>query len=274
VLRFLILLGALFMRIALFSDIHGNPIALDAVLADIEAQGGVDAYWVLGDLVAIGPDPVGVLERLTELPNASFVRGNTDRYVVTGARPKPTPDEVIADSSLLPVFAEVMQSFAWTQGAVTSTNWLTWLAALPLEQRLLLPNGTQLLGVHASPGCDDGDGIHPALSETELHALLIDCNADLVCVGHTHWPLELRLDGVHLINLGSVSNPTSPDLRASYLILDADASGYRVYQRRVEYDHEAVIAALQWVRHPAAGFITRFMRGWYQYDWEQQSEKL
>ena len=47
------------MRLALFSDIHGNPIALDAVLADIAAEGGVNAYWVLGDLAAIGYDPVG-----------------------------------------------------------------------------------------------------------------------------------------------------------------------------------------------------------------------
>ena len=46
------------------SDIHGNPIALDAVLADIEATGGVDEHWVLGDIVALGHDPVGVLERL------------------------------------------------------------------------------------------------------------------------------------------------------------------------------------------------------------------
>ncbi len=52
------------MRIALLSDIHGNSIALEAVLEDIQAQGDVDAYWVLGDLAAIGYDPVGVLERL------------------------------------------------------------------------------------------------------------------------------------------------------------------------------------------------------------------
>jgi predicted phosphodiesterase len=42
------------MRIALLSDIHGNPVALDAVLADIEAQGGVDTYWILGDFSAMG----------------------------------------------------------------------------------------------------------------------------------------------------------------------------------------------------------------------------
>jgi predicted phosphodiesterase len=45
------------MRIALFSDVHGNSIALDAVLQDIQAQGGVDAYWVLGDLLGQNGPP-------------------------------------------------------------------------------------------------------------------------------------------------------------------------------------------------------------------------
>ncbi len=67
----------------------GNPIALDAVLADIEAKGSVDGYLVLGDLVAVGHDPAGVLERLVKLPGARFVQGNTDRYVVSGQRPYP-----------------------------------------------------------------------------------------------------------------------------------------------------------------------------------------
>jgi len=52
------------MRIALLSDIDGNAIALDAVLADIAALGGADEYGGLGDLMALGPQPVTVLERL------------------------------------------------------------------------------------------------------------------------------------------------------------------------------------------------------------------
>jgi hypothetical protein len=48
-------------RIAILADIHGNSIALDAALADIEAKGGVDAYWLLGDYAAIGFDPAGAL---------------------------------------------------------------------------------------------------------------------------------------------------------------------------------------------------------------------
>src|SRR4051794_20720534 len=100
------------MRLALLSDIHGNLIALNAVLADIQAQGGVDAFWVLGDLVAVGPQPVAVLERISQLPNVSAVRGNTDRYAATLDRPGPTANEVIADPSLLSIFAQVAHTFA------------------------------------------------------------------------------------------------------------------------------------------------------------------
>ena len=53
------------MRQAILSDIHGNPLALNAVLADRERQGEVDAWWVLGDFAALGYDPVLPLERRT-----------------------------------------------------------------------------------------------------------------------------------------------------------------------------------------------------------------
>jgi len=64
------------MRLAIFSDVHGNPVALDAVLDDIREHGGADGYWVLGDFMAMGVDPAAVLRRITALPNARFVRGN------------------------------------------------------------------------------------------------------------------------------------------------------------------------------------------------------
>jgi predicted phosphodiesterase len=249
------------MHIALLSDIHGNLIALEAVLADIQNAGGVDAYWILGDLVALGPDPVGVLERLAALPNVYCIRGNTDRYVVTGDRPPPAPTDVKARPELLPVLVEVAGTFAWTQGAVTAAGWLDWLAALPLEMREQLPDGTRFLGVHASPGTDDGPGIPPDISETDLQARLSGCDADLICVGHTHWPLDWRANNYHLINLGSLSNPLPPDLRASYAILQADAAGYQFHHRRVDYDPQAVITALQRLRHPGADFIIKHLRG-------------
>jgi predicted phosphodiesterase len=249
------------MLVALLSDIHGNLVALEAVLADIEQQGGVDAYWVLGDLVALGPDPVGVLERLITLPNVNVTRGNTDRYVCTGVRPQPTLAEAQANPTLVPRLVEVAGQFAWAQGAVTAAGWFEWLDALPLEWRVTLPDGTRFLGVHAAPGTDDGWGIHPDLTDEALLQLLEGCEADLICTGHTHQPLERRLDNYQVVNLGSVSNPLPPDLRASYVLLQADSHGCEITHRRVEYDRKKVILQLEKIRHPGRTFLTRHFRG-------------
>jgi predicted phosphodiesterase len=248
------------MNIALLSDIHGNSIALDAVLADIQARGGVDSFWVLGDLVALGHDPVGVLERLTALPHVQYVRGNTDRYVTMGDRPPPTFADVTADTSQIATLVEIAGTFAWTQGAITAAGWLDWLGRLPLELHVTLPDGTHVLGVHASPGRDDGLGIAPAMPDEEIMAALRGCTADLVCVGHTHRPMNRQVGQWHVANLGSVSNPPTAERRASYMLLRASEAGYRLEHCLVEYDRQAVIDALERMRHPGAGFIIRHLR--------------
>ena len=103
------------MRLAILSDIHGNPLALDAVLADIQSQGEVDAYWVLGDFAALGYDPVTPLEKITALSHASFTRGNTDRYVVTGDLPV-QPEKALEDPALLPAGHRGGKKFLLDQG--------------------------------------------------------------------------------------------------------------------------------------------------------------
>jgi len=199
------------MRIALFSDIHGNRIALDAVIADARSF-GVDAFCAVGDIAAIGPEPVSVLEVLVQLENITVVRGNTDRYIVTGEGPPPTLDQAQANPALIDLHARVKASFVWTRGFVTAAGWLEWFAELPIEARLPLEDGTQLLAVHASPGSDEGEGVHPGRSNAELAALLDDCAADVVCVGHTHEPVLRHIESTTVINLGCVSNPVAPDL--------------------------------------------------------------
>lgn len=250
------------MRLAILSDIHGNRLALDAVLTDIHAQGQVDAYWLLGDFVALGYDPVGVLEQVTTLPNAYFIRGNTDRYTATGEHPALLSLEKLqAEPAMVSRVLEMGRNFAWTQGFVTGAGWLDWLANLPLEVKTTLPDGTRVLGVHAAPGTDDGQGIHPKLSDDELYKLVGTAGAQLIFVGHTHVALDRTVEGIRVVNLGSVSNPVTPDLRASYVLLDADENGYQVELRRVEYDRAAVIGELKRVRHPAGEFIAQFLRG-------------
>lgn len=249
------------MKIALLSDIHGNSIALNAVLLDISAKGGADGYWILGDLVALGPDPVGVLERLVTLPDLCMIRGNTDRYVTRGDRPSPSLEEAAADPRLLPALVEVAHTFAWTQGMVTAAGWLFRLSNLPLELNVTLPNGTRFLGVHASPGRDDGDGIRPGMTASELEAMFKNCPADLVCMGHTHQPSEQRWKDIHIVNLGAVSLSLTPDKRASYVMLDAGSEGYTIAHHQVDYDRLAVIDQLNQLRHPGRDFLIRHLSG-------------
>ena len=92
---------------------------------------------------------------------------------------------------------------------------------------------------------------------------------DLVCVGHTHWPMDRHVGGTRVVNLGSVSNPMAPDLRASYALLEADASGYQLAQRWVDYDRQAVIEALQRSRHPASEFIVSYFLGQQRPYWDK-----
>jgi hypothetical protein len=64
-----------------------------------------------------------------------------------------------------------------------------------------------------------------------------------------------------VINTGSVSNPAPPDLRASYVVVDASPSGYTVRHMRVEYDYEEVISAVKRSRHPSGEYIISHFRG-------------
>jgi predicted phosphodiesterase len=282
----------LLMRLALFSDIHGNPLALDAVLADIDAAcGGVDTYWVLGDLVTLGYDPAGVLERLHRLPDVHCTYGNTDfyllayaahtdRYLVTGQHPFRSLEEISVHPHYVRSALEVAKSYAWTHGYLAAGGWMQWLATLPLEVRMTLPDGTRLLGVHAAPGAADGVDLHPGLTDAEILALVAECGADLVCVGHSHVAMERVVNKVRVVNLGSVSPPVSLELatggkvpvgyvsgpfsphpQASYVLLEADPSGYTVEHHFVPYDRQAVMDTIRQSGHPTSEYlIQRFLR--------------
>lgn len=247
------------MRFALLSDIHGHLQALEAALTDVASQGGVDGYWFLGDFAAMGPDPIPVLRRVAELPNARFVRGNTDRYIATGNRPV-LPPESPADQ--LRGAIDVFSSFTWTQGAVEFSGWRDWLAELPLDFRETLPDGTRVLAVHASPGTDDGLGLRPGMSADEALALFAGADADLVLVGHTHWPADRRLPGgPRVVNVGSIGLPFTPDAQSCYALLDADEHGVRLEHRRLPIDLTQVADSLAAVHHPTADLILGMLDG-------------
>ena len=262
------------MRIAVFSDIHGNSIGLDAVLTDIEAKGGVDHYWVLGDHIASGPDPIGVLERLIALPSAEFIRGNTDRYIFTDARPHPYAEDVAADSSLLSQFAEIHGNFAWTTGIIAEFGYLDWLRELPFDIHKTLPNGLKIWGIHSSPWRDDDQtGFCPDLTDEQIEAYAAETDADLIFCGHTHWPWRVRVRNQEIINVGSIGQPRTKSMGACWTLLAEDEendSGYTIQQFEVPFDLQAVIDSVVAKRQPGAKYINSSYENARLYPWETE----
>ena len=107
------------MRLALIADIHGKSIAMEAVLADA-AKKQVTDYCFLGDLVD-GHNPSGVLKRIASLPNACFIAGNTENYIITGkGHSSLTLENIRQKPERLMVFQEATASWAWTKGWLAS----------------------------------------------------------------------------------------------------------------------------------------------------------
>jgi predicted phosphodiesterase len=244
------------MRIGILADIHGNDVALHAVLADA-ARLEVDRWWALGDLVLFGPRPAEVLELLRGLPAISMLRGNTDRYVLTGEQPAPhaTAADAAASISLVERYGAMAAGIGWTRGVLEQAGYLESLAALPVRLRLQLPSGAAVLGVHASPQADDGIGIEPDVTDEQLRPLLAGCEADVVVGGHTHAADDRHLDGIRVLNPGSAGLPRTCGV-ASWLVLEDDGDSVSVTHYSTPFDVDAVVTDLHQRHHPNAEFVS------------------
>jgi predicted phosphodiesterase len=244
------------VRVAVISDVHGNIVALDAVLNAAWAE-GIDTFWCIGDVVAHGPRPAEVVARLRGLAELVCLRGNTDRYVLTGnVSGMIPPIDRPTEPEGFRVLADALESFAWTRAGLVGSGDIEWLAGLPIEHRMTLPDGSRVLFVHASPGRDDGPGLGLELSEAELAAAgFVHGEADLILVGHTHVPGERRLAGCHVVNPGSVSLPRTSDDQARWALLEVTTGGYTIEHRTVRYDLAHVVQDLVLQRHPSADWL-------------------
>ena len=247
----------------MIADIHGNELALRAILED-GARCRVDRWWVLGDLVLFGPRPAEVLELLAGLPGVAMLSGNTDRYVLTGEQPAPhaTAADAAGRIDLVERFALMAAGIGWTRGVLDQAGTLEQLAALPAELRLELPGGTPVLGVHASPGADDGPGIDPDIPGDQLARLLAGCAAEVVLGGHTHRQADRMAGGVRALNPGSAGQPR-PAGRASWLLLEDHGRGPQLTAqfRAAPFDVAAVVRDLRRRRHPNAAFVESVLDG-------------
>jgi diadenosine tetraphosphatase ApaH/serine/threonine PP2A family protein phosphatase len=255
-------------RVAVLSDIHGNAVALQAVLADLDSL-GIDHLAVAGDLVGFGPNPDDVVDVLVTR-RAQLIRGNHEADYVAPYGTAQMPAWWLTDPRLA--------SFRWSMDRLGAGR-RAFLAALP--DRLLLDEAT--LVVHGSPR-HVRDAVRATTPDQELEAMFVGETARLAFVGHTHRPVVRALPRRRVVNVGSVGCPLDGDARASYAVAtraeECAPGAWDVVVRRVAYDLDAAVEAydngLREVDPCFVAIITRELRTGRDYlgPWLRLSEGL
>jgi predicted phosphodiesterase len=179
--------------IALISDIHGNLLGLEAVLADLSRR-PVQRVVYLGDVAATGPQPHETIARLRALGPA-VVMGNTDAWLLN-PEPKNSADE---DRQ------RIMDIDLWCARQLTSDD-RDYLSTFAATVELDLGDEGKLLGFHGSPHSYDGK-IFAETPAVDLDHMLLGFSATVMACGHTHIPLMRRHQGALIVNPGSAGMP-------------------------------------------------------------------
>jgi predicted phosphodiesterase len=199
--------------LAVLYDIHGNTAALGEVLKEADGL-GADRYLLGGDYGTPSPAPLEVLERLRELPNTTWIRGNGERWL---REPPGRP--------------EVRDAYEAFEGTISEQE-IDWLFNLPVRAEL-----DGILYVHGCPIADDES--FPPQPADEDERLLGEEHDRTIVFGHSHQ--QFRRPGprnTDLVNPGSVGMPLDGDVRAAWATWDGDFTF-----RRTEYDVERAAAA-------------------------------
>ena len=221
------------MRIGLFSDVHGNAVAFDALLADVE-RNPVDRLVCLGDVIQGGPQPVECLKRLRSL-DCPVVMGNADWYVLTGdpGVESETENQRLAREWSLEQLSEADREYV----------------------RSFAPTVDEppLLAFHGSPASFE-DVILPSTAENEFRRLLGDPDAPILAGGHTHQQFVRRRGGSTFLNPGSVGlsydHATIEDVArfdpwAAWAVVEESEGRLSIEFRRALFDPEQVAAAIE-----------------------------
>jgi len=241
------------------SDIHGNRVALDAVLADIETH-PVERWICLGDALQGGPQPREVAERLRELA-CPIVLGNADAFLLD-------PKVGEAEAAGTEREAQLQRVREWTVGQLGEPALSFVRTFAPTITDDLGPAGT-LLCFHGGPD-DYNTIVAPGTPPAELRALLGPRGARTMCGGHIHQQWSVSLDDWTFFNPGSVGLAYNAHLpqdgfhftpHAEYAVLHVDDDRVAIEFLQVPFDVDALDAAARANVHPEAEtFAARFRR--------------
>ena len=220
------------VRLGLISDLHGNLLALEAVLEDLE-RAGIDRLVCLGD-VAAGPEPRATIERLRELA-CPVVVGNWDCWLLEGTPPLPGEEG-----------PKLRDQGDWSAAQLGEAE-QAFLAELPPYVEINL-DGAAVLCVHGSPRSNTDD-IHATTPDGELAEMLAGTEPAFLAAGHTHVQLARQHGATLIVNPGSVGQPFAQwwpkTIRVApwgeYGVIDASSGWLQVDLRRVPFDVQKLL---------------------------------
>ena len=201
------------MKVAFLSDVHANLPALQAALQAASTY-EVERVVVAGDVVGDGPHPSEVIHLLREHGVSDAVRGNVDRQVLDLGHKKKSLKKKLGSKHLQ------KRNRAWTALQLGRTE-RDWLKDLPTEVTLEIC-GSRVLVVHGSPR-GDTDYIYPSITADGLRSKLEPVGGpwpSVLVSGHSHVPFTQVVEGVLVINCGSVGRPADGDPRGSFAVVD------------------------------------------------------
>lgn len=218
------------MKIACISDIHGNKLALDNVLKDIEKE-GADKIFVLGDLAMGGYDPNYTIEKLFSLNNTEIIQGNTDKLIIDYNKN--------LYEKLFNAYAIMANALKLDVQVITDEN-KTRLENLPVQKNIEI-EGVKFELCHGSPRAQD-ENIYPDLKPEQVEEMVKNSSAEIILCGHTHIPCGYSLEsGKTVINVGSIGRSMTKDKMPVYLLITINQNGSLNFEhKRVLYDNKKV----------------------------------
>jgi putative phosphoesterase len=224
------------MKIAVISDIHGNCLALDAVLSHMQRD-RPDSVVCLGDALQGGPQPRETVERLRAL-GCPIVMGNADAWLLSGVNT--SDNEQVTEQQL-----QVRQ---WSLSQLSPDD-IAFIEGFKPTIEINLEGTGKLFCFHGSPASFD-ELIFPETPEEDFQRMLGDYTGSLMCGGHTHLQQIRRIGKFFFFNPGSVGlayDRNVPEDRfridpwAEYAVLTSDGGNVSLDLRRVPYDVEELI---------------------------------
>lgn len=249
------------MRLAIISDIHGNLVALKALLSDLQKR-RVEGVLCLGDVAATGPQPREVIDLLQSLA-WPCVMGNTDEGLARNVPDLPPAEEW----KRLPrkEKARMLELDEWTRERLGRSH-RSYLSTFKPTVRFNPVNGPSVLCYHGSPRSKH-EGIEATTPEKELNGYLRGYDADIFAGGHTHTQMFRRFRGSIVLNPGSVGLPFWVDAagrlrnpaRAEYAIVTFAGKSFGIELLSVPYRMAELRAVVRESGLPNPG--------WWLSDW-------